>query len=124
MSRIDHGVRCEEDPTLMQTLAQRKIPLTMCPLSNVKLKVVAHLSEHNLKRLFDAGVRTTINSDDPAYFGGYLLDNYAACLESLKLSRKDVATMAKYSFEASFLPNEQVQKHLEEIDRICEKFSV
>ncbi|MFV9673631.1 MAG: adenosine deaminase, partial [Acidimicrobiia bacterium] len=76
--RIDHGVRCDEDPALVDRLVTEQIPLTMCPLSNVKLRVFDRLEDHNLKRLLDRGVRVTINSDDPAYFGGYVLDNYVA----------------------------------------------
>ena len=121
-TRIDHGVRCDEDPALVDELAARKIPLTVCPLSNIKLKVFKRLEDHNLKRLFDRGVRVTINSDDPAYFGGYLLDNYLATCESLNLSVDDMVAIAKYSFEGSFLPRDIVDKHLAEIDRLHAEF--
>lgn len=122
VSRIDHGVTCSQDERLLDELASRKIPLTVCPLSNIKLKVFKRLEDHNLKRLFDRGIRVTINSDDPAYFGGYLLDNYLACYTGVKLPVGDLVEIAKYSFEASFLPSEQVDKHLKEIDRIYENF--
>lgn len=100
--RIDHGVRSEEDPVLLQTLAARKIPLTVCPLSNLKLKVVNDMREHNLKRLLDQGLCVTINSDDPAYFGGYLLDNYVAVAEALGLSDQELVTLANNSMQARF----------------------
>jgi adenosine deaminase len=103
VQRIDHGVRCEEDPELMQRLAQERMPLTVCPLSNVRLNVFAGVDAHNLKRLLDRGLCVTVNSDDPAYFGGYLLENYLAVQQGLGLSYADLATLARNSFEASFL---------------------
>lgn len=105
--RIDHGVRSEEDPALMQRLIQQQIPLTVCPLSNLKLKVVADLSQHNLARFLRAGVLVTVNSDDPAYFGGYIADNYLACALALKLSSDELAKLARNSIQASFLPQER-----------------
>ena len=103
VSRIDHGVRSEEDPALVARLAAERIPLTMCPLSNVKLRVFDRLEDHNLKRLMEAGVVVTINSDDPAYFGGYVLDNYVATARALDLSADEVRTIAANSITASFL---------------------
>ena len=100
--RIDHGVRCAEDESLVRRLAREKIPLTMCPLSNVKLRVFKDLKQHNLKTLLDAGVKVTINSDDPAYFGGYVAKNYAETARALGLSRRDLELVAKNSLEASF----------------------
>ena len=101
--RIDHGVRCEEDPALVRRLARERIPLTICPLSNLKLHVVKRLQDHNLKRLLDQGLCVTVNSDDPAYFGGYMADNFLAVQEALRLTRTDLATLARNSFEAAFL---------------------
>ncbi|MCL1594125.1 MAG: adenosine deaminase [Actinomycetia bacterium] len=101
--RIDHGVRCEDDPALVERLAALQIPLTMCPLSNIKLKVFEDLSDHSLKRLLDQGVMVTINSDDPSYFGGYVLANYVAVAQALDLTRDDLITLARNSIEASFL---------------------
>ncbi len=101
--RIDHGVRCEDDPALVERLAAEQIPLTMCPLSNVKLKVFEDLSDHSLKRLLDRGLKVTINSDDPSYFGGYVLANYVAVAEALDLTPDDLITLARNSIEASFL---------------------
>ena len=104
VERIDHGVRCESDEALCRRLAAERIPLTVCPLSNVKLGVFSRMEQHNLKRLLDRGLTITINSDDPAYFGGYVLDNYAAAQRALALTRDDIATLARNSFAASFLP--------------------
>jgi adenosine deaminase len=101
--RIDHGVRSEEDPALLARLREGRVPLTVCPLSNLALKVVPDLRRHNLKRLLEAGLVVTVNSDDPAYFGGYLLENYRACRDALALSAADLARLAEHAFEASFL---------------------
>ena len=87
MARIDHGVRAIDDPDLQRRLARERMPLTMCPLSNLELQVTPDLSRHPLKRLLDAGVRVTVNSDDPAYFDGYLAANYAAAQRALGLDR-------------------------------------
>ena len=103
--RIDHGVRSEEDPELLARLARERVPLTMCPLSNVRLRVFERIEDHNLKRLLERGLCVTVNSDDPAYFGGYLADNYLALQRALGLSRDDLAQLASNSFEASFLPD-------------------
>jgi adenine deaminase len=103
VSRIDHGVRSEEDPRLIARLVRDRVPLTVCPLSNVMLKVVERMEDHNLKRLLDAGVCVTINSDDPAYFGGYVADNYRAACRALGLSRADIVQLARNSIQASFL---------------------
>jgi adenosine deaminase len=101
--RIDHGVRSAEDPNLVERLVAEQIPLTMCPLSNVKLRVFDRLEDHNLKDLLDRGVRVTVNSDDPAYFGGYVLDNYVAIADALNLSREELIALARNSIEATFL---------------------
>jgi adenosine deaminase len=115
VQRIDHGVRCEEDPQLVDRLARERIPLTMCPLSNVKLKVFARIEDHNLKRLLQRGLCVTVNSDDPAYFGGYLNENYLAVQRGLGLSTDELAQLARNSFEASFLPPLQKQRWLSAI---------
>ena len=103
VARIDHGVRSEEDPALLSRLIREQIPLTVCPLSNVRLRVFDRMEDHNLKRLLEAGVRVTVNSDDPAYFGGYLLENYLAVQRALGLTRAEIMTLARNSIEASFL---------------------
>jgi adenosine deaminase len=101
--RIDHGVRCVEDPALVARLARERIPLTVCPLSNVRLRVFDQVSDHNLKTLLDQGLCVTVNSDDPAYFGGYLQENFLAVAAGLDLSRPQLAQLARNSIEASFL---------------------
>jgi adenosine deaminase len=103
VERIDHGVRAEEDPALVERLAREGIALTVCPLSNLKLRVVKELAEHNLKRLLDRGVRVTIHSDDPAYFGGYVGENYLQTAAALNLSAADVIRLAENAIRASFL---------------------
>ncbi|UPU37391.1 adenosine deaminase [Geomonas paludis] len=105
--RIDHGVRCLEDPQLVCRLAAERIALTVCPLSNVKLAVFPELGRHNLARLLAAGIVATINSDDPAYFGGYLNDNFTATFEALpELGAREAYQLARNSFEASFVPDQ------------------
>ena len=116
VERVDHGVRAEEDEELLQRIITEQIPLTMCPLSNQKLQVFPDLRDHNLKRLLDRGARVMINSDDPAYFGGYVLDNYVAVVEALGLSRDDVVKLAKHSIEATFLDYSKKMELLDEID--------
>jgi adenine deaminase len=105
VQRIDHGVRCIEDPALVQRLARDRMPLTVCPLSNVKLCVFKTMAEHNLATLLDAGLCVTINSDDPAYFGGYINDNFIAAFDALpQLTPMHALQLAKNSFEAAFAP--------------------
>lgn len=116
VERIDHGVRAEEDPPLMQRLITERIPLTVCPLSNLKLRVVEDLSRHNLARLLRGGAMVTVNSDDPAYFGGYVGQNYLESALALDLSRAELAAIAGNSIKASFLPDAQKQALLEELD--------
>jgi adenosine deaminase len=117
VERVDHGVRCEDDPALVERLARQRIPLTVCPLSNVRLKVFDRIESHNLKRLLDAGVCVTINSDDPAYFGGYVLENYLAVQQGLKLSVEQVRQLVSNSFEASFLPAQERGGWMAAVDR-------
>lgn len=101
--RIDHGVQATRDRALMQRLADRRVPLTVCPLSNIKLCVYPHLAQHSLGQLLDAGIVATINSDDPAYFGGYINDNFVQTFGALKLQASQAYTLARNSFEASFI---------------------
>ena len=115
--RIDHGVRCLEDDALVARLVEERIPLTVCPLSNVKLKVFDRIEDHNLAQLMARGVRVTVNSDDPAYFGGYIAANYEAVAEGLGLTREDLVTLARNSFEASILTAQEKAGYLAEIDR-------
>ncbi len=115
VERIDHGVRSEEDARLMQRPVQSGTPLTVCPLSNLKLRVVEDLREHNLARMLRAGVCVTINSDDPAYFGGYMNANFIATADALQLGRDELVAIASNGFDASFLPAADKQRWLEEI---------
>lgn len=114
--RIDHGVRALEDAALLRRLAKEQIALTVCPLSNVRLGVFPSIRQHNLKRLLDAGILVTINSDDPAYFGGYVSYNYVAVQEGLNLNREDIVQLAANSFRASFLPAEDKRILLDELE--------
>jgi adenine deaminase len=116
VERIDHGVRCLEDAALVERLVREKMPLTVCPLSNVKLRVFDKIGDHNLPALLNAGLKAMINSDDPAYFGGYLNDNFVACFDALPLGREHAIQLARNSFEAAFLDAPQKQKYLEEVD--------
>lgn len=104
VERIDHGVRCAEDPALVTHLVERQIPLTVCPLSNVKLRVFDSLADHNLRTLLQRGVAVSIHSDDPAYFGGYLGENYRATAAALGLTAPEIVTLAENAVRASFLP--------------------
>jgi adenosine deaminase len=117
--RIDHGVRCEEDPALVRRLARERTPLTVCPLSNIKLHVFDRIEAHNLKRLLDLGLCVTVNSDDPAYFGGYVLENYLAVQRGLDLSPADLTLLARNSIEASFLPPAQQRRWMAAIDQVA-----
>ena len=107
VERIDHGVAALQDPLLMAELAHTRLPLTVCPLSNLKLCVVKDLREHSLKKMLDAGLCVTVNSDDPAYFGGYMNANFEQTVAALGLTRDDVLQLARNSFEASFINAER-----------------
>ncbi len=116
VSRVDHGVRSMEDPALVERLRRQRIPLTVCPLSNVKLHVVPDLARHPLKRMLDAGLVATINSDDPAYFGGYIDANFTQTIAALNLTQDEIVTLARNSFEASFIDDALKQRYLAQID--------
>ncbi len=117
VQRIDHGVRCLEDPALVQRLAAERMPLTVCPLSNVKLCVFKTMAGHNLPALLNAGLCVTVNSDDPAYFGGYMNQNFVETFEALpQLTARDARTLAANSFEASFASAEQKAAWLKQLD--------
>ncbi|CAN5131851.1 adenosine deaminase [soil metagenome] len=116
VERIDHGVRCEEDPALVERLRRDQVPLTVCPLSNTKLRVYGDMSEHNLKRLLADGLRVTVNSDDPAYFGGYIGANFRAARDALDLDRDDITQLARNSILASFLDEADKDRWLARID--------
>ncbi|WP_374666988.1 adenosine deaminase [Acinetobacter sp.] len=118
VNRIDHGVRSEEDAQLMQRLIAEKMPLTVCPLSNLKLCVVQDMAEHNIRRLLQQGVHVTVNSDDPSYFGGYMNDNFIAIAQALDLSNAELKQLAVNSFEASFISAEEKQKWKLQIENL------
>jgi adenosine deaminase len=116
VERIDHGVRCLEDAALTRRLAREQIALTVCPLSNTKLCVFDTMAEHNLVQLLDAGLLVTVNSDDPAYFGGYMNANFLAVFEALPLGLSHARTLARNGFVAAFLPAAAKQAYLDEVD--------
>ncbi|MCI2415894.1 adenosine deaminase [Saccharopolyspora sp. K220] len=116
VERIDHGVRCLDDGALVARLRREQIPLTVCPLSNVRLRVVDDLAQHPLRTMLAEGLLVTINSDDPAYFGGYVEDNFTAVRDALGLGEEDIRTLARNSFHASFLTAEQRSRYLAEVD--------
>lgn len=116
IERIDHGNRALEDPELVERLRTTQIALTVCPLSNLKLGGVSDLRLHPLRRMLDLGLRATVNSDDPAYFGGYLHDNLVAMVEHLQLTEEHVVTLARNSFLGSFLTPRDIEAHLRSID--------
>ncbi len=120
VERIDHGVRAEPDDELVARLAAEQVPLTMCPLSNVALGGFERLADHNLKRMMDRGVKVTINSDDPAYFGGYVAQNYVETAEALGLTRDDLVALAANSIEASFATDDEKAAWLEELRALAD----
>jgi adenosine deaminase len=115
VERIDHGNRSLEDPSLLARLREEQMPLTVCPLSNLALRGIGRLAEHPLVRMLDAGLAATINSDDPAYFGGYLHDNVVAVTHALGLTAQQRRQLAENSFRASFLPDADKARHLAEL---------
>jgi len=118
VKRIDHGVRCLKDKKLVQKLRDEQIPLTVCPLSNIKLCVFKKLEDHNLKKLLDKGLMVIVNSDDPAYFGGYLNTNLIECQKALNLSMEDVKKLATNSFKSSFLSEDEKKKWIDQINNL------
>ena len=124
VSRIDHGNRSLEDPELLAELVKRNMPLTICPLSNLKLKVVQDMVRHPLAKMLEYGMTATVNSDDPAYFGGYLNENYLEVAKALNLSREQIVLLAKNSFAASFLDQDEKQGMIEKIDRFNQGYKI
>jgi len=119
IDRIDHGNRALEDKALVERIVADGLTLTVCPLSNHKLCVVSDLALHPIKAMLDVGLKATINSDDPAYFGGYVNDNFSAVTKAVGLTRDEIVTLAKNSFTGSFLTPEEIAAHLAEIDAYC-----
>lgn len=122
VSRIDHGNRCLDDPALVEELVARQIPLTLCPLSNLELKVIRNLSDHPVKIMLDRGLLATIHSDDPAYFGGYMNENFLQTALTLGLDREDLQRLAVNSFKASFLADDLREEWIRRVDLYCEAF--
>ena len=122
IARIDHGNTCLEDENLVQEIISRDLALTVCPLSNLELKVVNDLREHSLKTMLQKGLKVTINSDDPAYFGGYLTENFLQTQQALDLSKDDIVKLVKNSFQYSFATDEQKNSYLKKVDDFVEKF--
>jgi adenosine deaminase len=119
IERIDHGVRATEDPALVERLVRERIPLTVCPLSNIKLRVFPDLAQHNLKFMLDRGLCVTLNSDDPAYFGGYIGQNFLEVAQALNLSRADLVTLARNSLHASFVTPAERAPWLAELEAVA-----
>lgn len=117
VSRIDHGNRSLEDSRLTEELARLRMPLTVCPLSNLKLKVVHDMTQHPLAEMLKRGMMVTVNSDDPAYFGGYLNENYLALAKALNLTKEEIVQLTKNAFSASFLSEQEKLEQLERVDR-------
>ncbi|MBI2748240.1 MAG: adenosine deaminase [Burkholderiales bacterium] len=122
VERIDHGVQAIHDAALMQRLAKERIPLTVCPLSNLKLCVFPTLAQHNLQRMLDAGIMATVNSDDPAYFGGYINDNFTQTFSALGMTRAHAYQLARNSFDASFIEPSLRQGYVQRLDALFETF--
>lgn len=116
IARIDHGNNCLTDEVLVKRLVNDKIALTVCPLSNLELKVVDDLKDHPLKKMLNLGLKATVNSDDPAYFGGYMNANFLQTAEALDLTKEDVKTLVKNSFEYSLLSDDEKQKYLIQVE--------
>ncbi|MEM7421762.1 MAG: adenosine deaminase [Pseudomonadota bacterium] len=118
VDRIDHGVRCQEDELLMAYLKEKQIPLTVCPLSNLKLCVIDDMKQHNILALLDAGLLVTVNSDDPTYFGGFLNANFEALANSLDVNEETIKSLAINSFKASFLSDEDKAKYIQQVKNV------
>lgn len=118
VDRIDHGVRCQEDPVLLERVKQEQIPLTVCPLSNLKLKVIDDMRQHNILQLLDAGLLVTVNSDDPTYFGGYLNENYEQLHQALGMNEAQLKALVINSFKASFLPEAEKQQWIAKVSAL------
>lgn len=122
VERIDHGVQAIHDSALMQRLAQDRVPLTVCPLSNLKLCVFPALKEHNLRRMLEAGIMATVNSDDPAYFGGYINDNFTQTFAALGMTSAHAYQLARNSFDASFIEDSLRNQYVQRLDAVFETF--
>ncbi|CZF78305.1 Adenine deaminase [Grimontia celer] len=124
VSRIDHGVQSSEDPELIKTLALSRMPLTVCPLSNIKLRVFDKMEDHNILTLLDQGLCVTVNSDDPAFFGGYMTDNFIALNKALSPSPSQLAQFTRNAIEASFVSDERKQEMMQNLDDFWDKHGI
>ena len=122
VSRIDHGVRCTESETLIKRLVKEGMPLTVCPQSNVRLKVYENMGQHPILELLEKGVMVTVNADDPAFFGGYLLKNYTELSKHLGMTRQQATHLAANSLLASFIPLADKQEYIEELEDMIAKW--
>ena len=122
VERIDHGVQAMKDTTLMTRLARERIPLTVCPLSNLKLRVFPTLQQHSVRQMLEAGIVATLNSDDPAYFGGYVNENFTQTFKALGLTAQHAWQLARNSFEASFIDDSGKRQYLERLQACFETF--
>ncbi|MEM3783433.1 MAG: adenosine deaminase [Candidatus Bathyarchaeia archaeon] len=123
VSRIDHGNHAIEDENLLRELARKKIPLTMCPISNLKLGVIKNMKEHPLRKMMELGIVVTVNSDDPAYFGGYINENYLAVQKALGLDAHQICTLARNSFQASFLSKSEKNNMLAKLENYAKEYA-
>ncbi|WP_428776480.1 adenosine deaminase, partial [Vibrio sp.] len=123
VSRIDHGVRCVDDPALVQRLIEEQIPLTVCPLSNIKLRVFEDMQQHNIVELLRQGLCVTINSDDPAYFGGYMTDNFIAVAKAHDITAQELAQFSINAIQASFLAPQVKQDLIADVWKVVEEIS-
>ena len=122
VDRIDHGIACLDDADLVRVLANSRVPLTVCPVSNLRLKVVPSLAAHPLKRLLEAGLHVTVNSDDPAYFGAYASDNLIACQRALALTAQDIVILVRNGFAAAFMGEAERQTAFGRLDSFVGAF--
>jgi adenosine deaminase len=119
VDRIDHGNRSLEDPDLVGRLVRSQMPLTVCPQSNLRLAVVKDMREHPIRRMLAAGLKATVNSDDPAYFGGYVNDNFDALVDAVNLGAGEIVTLVRNSFSASFLDDQSIDRHLDAVQAVA-----
>jgi len=119
VDRIDHGNRSLEDPRLVERLVEEQMPLTVCPLSNLRLAVVDDIRVHPIRKMLDLGLKATVNSDDPAYFGGYVNDNFNALIDGAGLTRDEILQLVCNSFESSFLDRISIRKHLDAVEKVA-----
>ena len=119
VERLDHGVRCIEDQRLTEHLVEKQMPLTVCPLSNVRLRVFENMHQHNLKQMLDLGLCVSVNSDDPAYFGGYIEENFRALHHAHGLEPEDIIQLSRNAFRSSFLKPVEKKKHLDKLNNFA-----